>query len=105
MTRIKQSMLPVLLAKSSEELLDRSMWWGIGLVFALFVLAWAAYRLRSWYGEDEDHADADQELLAHLKQMRSDGGVSEEEFRNIKGRLSTGLVTPPPPSQDSLGDP
>ena len=96
-------MLPVLAASSSEELVDRSIWWGIGLVFALLVLAWAAFRLRSWFGEDEDHADANQELLIHLKQMRSHGDVSEEEFRNIKGRLSQELVTPPPPSKDSTG--
>lgn len=95
--------MPVLLAISTEEVLDQSMWWAIGLVVALFILAWAAYRLRSWYGEDEDHADANQELLLHLKQLRADGDVSDEEFRNIKGRLSPELVTPPPPNKDSTG--
>ena len=81
-------MLPVLGAKTAEEVLDRSSLWAIGLVVALLILAWAAYRLLSWFGEDEDRTDGDQELLTHLRHLRSDGDVSEEEYRSIKGRLT-----------------
>jgi hypothetical protein len=98
-------MLPVLSALTSEDLLDRSQWWVIGLLVALLLLAWAAYRLRAWFGEDEDHADANRELLAQLQQLKADGDVSEEEFRNIKGRLHPGATPSTPPSKDSAGNP
>ncbi len=80
--------MPLAAAKTAWDLLDQTLWSGIGLVFALLVLAWAAYRLRSWYGEDAGRSDAGQELLSHVRQMRAEGGVSEEEYRSIKGRLS-----------------
>jgi hypothetical protein len=70
------------------DLLDQSIWSGIGLVVALLVLAWAAYRLRSWYGDDEDRTDAEAQLLMQLRRLRVEGDVSEEEFRSIKGRLT-----------------
>lgn len=93
-------MLPVVGANSPWDVLDRSMWWGIGLAVALLVLAWATYRLRSWFGEDEDRTDANQELLTHLRQMHAEGDVSDEEFRNIKGRLTEGMAPPVPPAKD-----
>lgn len=96
-------MLPILADNSSTELLDRSLWWGIGLIVALLVLAWAAYRLRSWFGEDEDHADANGELLTHLRQLHAEGDVSTEEFRNIKGRLTHAAATPTRPQTDDAG--
>jgi uncharacterized membrane protein len=89
--------LPLAAAKTVWDLLDQSMWSGIGLVVALLWLAWAAYRLRSWYGEDEDRADAGQEMLSQLRQMRAEGEVSEEEFRSIKGRLAQSRERPAGP--------
>lgn len=90
-------MLPVVAAKTADELLDRSMWWGIGLVVALLLLAWAAYRLRSWFGEDTGHTDGSEELLTHLRQLQSAGDVSDEEYRSIKSRLSQRMDPPSPP--------
>lgn len=81
-------MLPVLAEKSVWDLLDRSMWSGVGLVVALLALAWAFFRLRSWMGDDEDRTAGEQELLTHVLQMHREGDVSEEEFRSIKGRLT-----------------
>lgn len=80
-------MLPVLAEKSVWDLLDRSMWSGIGLVVALLTLAWAFFRLRSWMRDDADRTAGEQELLTHVLQMHREGDVSEEEFRSIKGRL------------------
>ena len=60
----------------------------IGLVVALLVLVWLVYRIRTWFGDGEDHTDGDQELLDHLSELHRRGDVSGEEFRSIKGRLT-----------------
>lgn len=81
--------------KTVWDLLDQSWWAGIGLVIAVLGLAWAAHRLRAWYGEDTGPADGSQELLEHLRQLRGEGGLSEEEFRSIKRRLLAQTERPP----------
>jgi hypothetical protein len=80
--------MQVLAAKSLGDFLDQSAWAGIGLVVALLILAWVAYRLRAWYGEDEDRTAADHELLTSLRDLHREGAVSEDEYRSIKGRLT-----------------
>lgn len=80
--------MPLFAAKSIGDFIDQSIWAGIGLVVALLVLAWVVYRLRTWYGDDADRTDGNHELLTHLRDLRREGEVSEEEFRSIKGRLT-----------------
>lgn len=80
--------MPLVAAKTLTDFLQDSSWGVIGLVVALGVAAWLIYRLRTWYGEDADRAEGDQELLAHLRDLKREGDVSEEEFRSIKGRLT-----------------
>lgn len=61
----------------------------------LVVLIWAILRLVARVNEDVDPADADQEMLSLLNELRREGDLSEDEFRSIKGqivgRLSTSL--------------
>jgi uncharacterized membrane protein len=80
--------MPLFAANSIGDFIDQSLWAGIGLVVALLVLAWLVYRLRAWYGDDADSTDGNHELLTHLRDLRREGEVSEEEFRSIKGRLT-----------------
>lgn len=91
-------MAPVAAARSVWDVLDQSWWVGIGLVIALLACAWVLYHLRAWFGEDEDHTAGHQELLTHLRQLRGEGDVSEEEFRSIKRRLVEQMERSPVPS-------
>ena len=81
-------MPPLAARRNLDDLFDQSFWAGIGLVVALLVLAWVIFHLRAWFGDDTDHTDDGRELLTHLKQLRAEGEVTDEEFRSIKGRIT-----------------
>ena len=58
------------------------------LLFALLGgLIWAITWMKSRYWGHEDPAAADHQMLSHLGELRRQGGLSEEEYRSIKGRL------------------
>ncbi len=59
----------------------------IGLIVALLVLAWLVHIVRTWYWDSEDHTGGEEELLTHLRDLKREGELSEEEFRSIKSRL------------------
>jgi hypothetical protein len=78
------------------------------LALVLFAAAWVVLRLRTRYrGGDDPAADA-HAMLTQIGELRRQGGLSEEEYRSIKGRLTRRLEPPtgnqppdsPPPSQD-----
>ena len=58
------------------------------LAVVLFTAAWVVVRLRARYrGGDDPAADAHR-MLTQLGDLRRRGGLSEEEYRKIKGRLA-----------------
>lgn len=71
------------------EVLSASVWTWIGLIVAIMVLAWIVFRVRDWYREDDDRAENARNLLSEIQEMYDEGDLSEEEFRSIKGRLTT----------------
>jgi hypothetical protein len=98
-------MTTLLAAKTLDDLLDQSLWVGIGLVVAVLVLAWVTYHLRAWFGEDEGHTDANQELLTHVRDLHREGEMSESEYRSIKGRLTGQKERPASTEADSQDAP
>ena len=60
----------------------------VGLVVvAIGVLVVIALKLRAWYREDSDDAVSQDELLLQFRDLHRQGGLSEDEYRSIKGRL------------------
>jgi len=77
-----------MLARNSiSDLLKHSIPLTIGVMIALVCLIWIISRIRTWFGEDEDRAGDNHELLSHIRELHTEGDLSEEEFRSIKGRL------------------
>ena len=64
------------------------------LAFVLFAAAWAILRVRTRYrGGDDPAADA-HAMLTQIGELRRQGGLSDEEYRSIKSRLSRRLEPP-----------
>ena len=59
-------------------------------------------RLTTTVTDDIDPAETDRQMLTAVNELHSQGELSEEEYRSIKGRLVTRLSNKPPPS-DSEG--
>jgi hypothetical protein len=78
-------------ARNLEDFLDRAADLLLplaALALVLFTAAWVVVRLRARYrGGDDPAADAHQ-MLTQLGELRRRGGLSEEEYRKIKGRLA-----------------
>ena len=72
-----------------RDLLRASAWQWIGLVFAIVVLAWIIMRVRELFRTDDDPAENANQMLSEIREMYEEGKLSEEEFRSIKGRLTT----------------
>jgi hypothetical protein len=76
----------------------------------LFLAAWMVVRLKARYrGGDDPAADA-HEMLTQFGDLRRRGGLSEEEYRKIKGRLAGRLEAEAPQPQapdksDTTGSP
>ena len=96
----RQKML-VSVAKSHWKLLEELLPWVIGTVVALGVLGWLIVTIRSWFGDDTDRMECEQELLVQLREIRGQGDLSDEEFRSIKGRLASKIADSLNPAADS----
>jgi hypothetical protein len=65
-----------------------SLWiWGIGVAFAIVVLAWISLKIRSLFLEDEGPTGELGNFLGHLRESQSEGVLTPEEFRSIQRRL------------------
>ena len=61
--------------------------WGVVIVtFALAI--WIIVRLRSHFREDTDDADVTLEMLTQFRELHQQGGLSDDEFRLIRSRLT-----------------
>lgn len=64
--------------------------WHWGLVIAAVTLTiWLIGRLRSHFREDADDADQTLEMLSEFRELHQQGGLSNDEFRLIRSRLSS----------------
>lgn len=52
--------------------------------FAIWLIMW----LRSYFREDTEDADATLEMLTQFHELHQEGGLSDDEFRLIRSRLS-----------------
>ena len=57
------------------------------VVVAIGVLVVIALKVRAWYREDSDDAASQDDLLLQFRDLHRQGGLSEDEYRSIKGRL------------------
>ena len=63
--------------------------WQWGFVIVAFSLAiWTIIRLRSHFREDADDADVTLEMLTQFRELHQEGGLSDDEFRLIRSRLT-----------------
>ena len=72
-----------------RDVMQASAWQWIGLGFAIAVLAWIVMRVREEFRTDDDPAGSTDQMLSEIREMYEEGKLSEEEFRSIKGRLTT----------------
>jgi hypothetical protein len=61
--------------------------WGITVVVIASAI-WIIQRLRSQFREDSDDADRTLEMLSQFRELHQEGGLTDDEFRSIRSRLS-----------------
>lgn len=71
-----------------RELLSSTTTLWIGLGIALIVLAVLMHRVRAWYRDGDDPADASDEIVRQMEELKRRGDLSDEEFRSIKSQFS-----------------
>jgi len=77
-------------------------WWFFGVVLVvLVVFIWVIARLLMPTTDDVDPAEVDRQMLTAVNELRSQGELTQEEFRSIKSRLVKRLSTETG-SKDSL---
>lgn len=63
-------------------------WTTFAIVLVVLIFAiWAVTRLNAHTTEEIDSAEIDRQMLTAVSELRSQGELSQEEFRSIKGRL------------------
>lgn len=76
-------------------------WWFLGVVLVVLIFSiWLIARLTTTATEDIDPAEADRQMLTAVNELHSQGELTIEEYRSIKGRLVTRL-SDKLPSDDS----
>jgi hypothetical protein len=59
----------------------------VRLASLLVGAAWLILRVRARFRDREDPAEARRHLLMQMGELHHEGGLSDEEYRSIKGRL------------------
>jgi len=78
-------------------------WWFVGTVLVvLIILIWVVVRLATSATEGIDPAEIDRQMLTAVSELRSQGELTPDEYRSIKGRL-VGRLSEGLPSPDSEG--
>lgn len=63
-------------------------WTTFAIVLVVLIVAiWAVTRLNAHTTEEIDSAEIDRQMLTAVSELRSQGELSQEEFRSIKSRL------------------
>lgn len=85
----------LILAKTMiSRVLEASLWHLAGLVVLLILLVVIVVSIKGWLRDDDDLANADQEMLREIAELQRRGALSEEEYRSIKGRIAERLNLP-----------
>jgi hypothetical protein len=59
-----------------------------GLFALLAVAAWLVLRIRARFRDREDPTEGDHQMLMQMGELHRRGGLSDQEFRSIKSKLS-----------------
>jgi hypothetical protein len=59
-----------------------------GLFALLAVAAWLVLRIRARFRDREDPMEGDHQMLMQMGELHRRGGLSDQEFRSIKSKLS-----------------
>jgi hypothetical protein len=76
-----------------EDVLDQTLpsgWELVGIGIGLVVLIWLTFRVKAFFHDDDAGSGRTSDLLSDVRELRREGGLSEEEFRLIKTRLVRG---------------
>jgi hypothetical protein len=60
----------------------------LGLFALLAVAAWLVLRIRARFRDREDPAEGGHQMLMQMGELHRQGGLSDEEYRSIKSKLS-----------------
>ncbi len=56
-------------------------------LLSLTVLAWLIFRIRARFRDHTDSTEEQTQMLAQFADLYREGGLSQEEYRSIKGRM------------------
>lgn len=71
-----------------SRLLQASWMAWLGLFALLAVSAWCVIRIRARFRDREDPAEGGHQMLMQMGELHREGGLSDEEYRSIKSKLS-----------------
>lgn len=71
-----------------------------GVLVGIVVLI--AMKLRSWYRKDSDDAGDRDRMLLQFHELKRQGGLTEDEYRSIRGRLAAKPATSSPNGTESV---
>jgi hypothetical protein len=60
----------------------------LGLFVLLAVAAWLVLRIRARFRDREDPTEGGHQMLMQMGELHRRGGLSDQEFRSIKSKLS-----------------
>jgi hypothetical protein len=60
----------------------------LGLFLLLAGATWLIIRIRAQFREREDPAEEGHQMLMQMGELHREGGLSDEEYRSIKSKLS-----------------
>jgi membrane protein required for beta-lactamase induction len=88
--------------RTLHSLLDQA-WWPVAALGVVLIVAGIVFSaIRAWLSDNSAGEESGSNLLDELREMRSRGELTEEEYRRIKSRLvtkrSTGTNPSPAPS-------
>jgi len=70
------------------KLLNATLYDWIALLILTAIAVWFIYKIRSWFLGGDGPDASEHQLLTQLHDLRSEGELSEEEYRSIKGRIA-----------------
>jgi hypothetical protein len=91
--------------RDASDLLRQALVPLLSVVGAIGLLIIAIYFLRSWWRDNAGPAASEHEMLAHYRELNRQGELSDDEYRSIKGRITSRLGPMARPASDSPSPP